>query len=163
MLDNGPWSAPNFTVCNECGEKTLINTVHNCTKNSVLEKVSVMSLQPDDILVLKSKFKFSEINEQNIKRLLETNFPGHKAICLEEGFELSVVRPSLKWTKDLPTKEGWYWHRYYFDELMFMEPLRVIVDEEPFYCERPGVYDYTDLIEFEGDEWYGPIEPPEYS
>lgn len=129
-----------------------------------IDKITTLSLQPDDVLVLNYEGKLSDKLYHHLKATLERVTPGHKVLIIEQGMTLQVLKPALKWTSDLPTQEGWYWHRYVFDDLIFVEPLRVFTDEVPFYCERPGVEDFNDLSDvlIGGDEWYGPIEPPEY-
>lgn len=67
-------------------------------------------------------------------------------------------KPTLKWTTDLPTQEGWYWLK---EE---NEPLIVVTVR--FECGELVYYEAMSEIDCcvalaEG-EWYGPIEPPEY-
>ena len=64
----------------------------------------------------------------------------------------------LKWTKELPTQEGWYWNKEinYKPECVKVDitangEFYVLYDEEMQNVKRFG------------GEWYGPIEPPEYT
>lgn len=70
----------------------------------------------------------------------------------------------MKWTKELPTKVGWYWHRanphdsaalWRVDVENGRADFRLVVvrdgrDDQPYV-----------LALFDGEEWAGPIPKPE--
>lgn len=66
----------------------------------------------------------------------------------------SCVKPVLKWTKELPTKEGYYWLRYN-DECGVIEIEDGHVNE---FCDTNSL----NVRNYSNCEWYGPIEPPKY-
>jgi len=112
-----------------------------------IDKIASLQLQPNDILVLNYGGKLSDVMFEHVKSCIEGIAPGHKAIILEEGSTLQVLKPALKWTSDLPTQEGWYW----FND-----------SGSPLYWDGKQ---WTNLDCYEADykneTWYGPIEPPE--
>lgn len=59
-----------------------------------------------------------------------------------------------RWSKDKPSKEGWYWYRRRFMGGT-LGPLCLQVDgEQVAVCGE-----WTALAEFDG-EWCGPLAPP---
>ena len=60
-----------------------------------------------------------------------------------------IEETDMNWTKELPTRRGWYWHKYSPD----YQPIMTVHDGregDPIYgfgCESDG-------------RWYGPLEPP---
>lgn len=71
----------------------------------------------------------------------------------------------MEWTKDLPTKPGWYWIVPLRDDDLSgrTPPYAVLVEQEGprfFRYWVPGM-DYADPVEsIAGAYWFGPIEPP---
>jgi len=123
-----------------------------------IDKIASLQLQPDDILVLNYQGKCSDKLYEHLKATLERIAPGHKALILEQGMTLQVLKPVLKWTSDLPTQEGWYWWK------MFNGTVKECVEVSLSSAGQLVVDDGDEVISLPtyGGEWYGPIEPPEY-
>ena len=78
-----------------------------------IDKIATLRLEPNDILVLNYGGKCSDNLYAHLNEVLERFVPGHKALILEQGITLQVLKPALKWTSDLPTQEGWYWNKQF--------------------------------------------------
>lgn len=113
-----------------------------------IDKIATLQLQPEDTLVFKFQHRISEANCERLTTQLKEKFPGVKAIILDEGADLQVLKPSLKWTNQKPTQEGWYWYRRTRNKHTACSIVNV-TNAVKLYSNYPG-------------EWYGPIEPPEY-
>ena len=66
-----------------------------------------------------------------------------------------MKKPKLKWTKKLPTVDGFYWWRYGPKDT---GPNRAIVEGEQVGCL--GFYINLDTLQVSG-QWYGPIPSKE--
>lgn len=62
----------------------------------------------------------------------------------------------LKWTKDPPTKEGWYWVRFVESQRW---PAMVIHHASEGRTVFPR-QDSKSYLKFPDAEWAGPLEPP---
>jgi hypothetical protein len=130
----------------------------NKSEEIKIDKIASLQLQPDDVLVLSYGGTVSDKTFDRLKTILERIAPGHKTLILENGMMLQVLKPSLKWTKELPTKEGIYWCR----DNQGKDPIFMaeVVNEGGWVAYEFGCEIYFSV--FEAYEWYGPIEPPEY-
>ena len=118
-----------------------------------IDKIASLQLQSDDILVLNYGGKLNKSAFARLKEQLETYFSNIKSCILEQGMTLQVLKPALKWTSDLPTQEGWYWCKFNDkDEITFAH-------FDGTFWENSGAWESCDSVI---NEWYGPIEPPEY-
>lgn len=122
-----------------------------------IDKIATLSLQPDDVLVLNYGGKLSEKLHVSLQESLRRIKLVNQVIILEQEMTLQVLKPALKWTSDLPTQEGWYWHKMSEDST-----LRALQVSK---CAGHFIVDDPDEVIFVRDvagEWCGPIEPPEY-
>ncbi len=55
--------------------------------------LTVLSLQPGDVILLRVPMRITVEDAEHITKLLHDKLPGHKVMFLEGGFELSVLRP----------------------------------------------------------------------
>ena len=53
-----------------------------------------LALKPGDVLVLKCPGKVSYDTAEKLRDMIETQFPGHKALVLDDGLELGVISPT---------------------------------------------------------------------
>lgn len=121
-----------------------------------IDKIAILQLQPDDILVLSYGGKISESAHNTIDDQLKESFPGVKCMILDSGMTLQVLKPALRWTSDLPTQDGIYWYKFNKNSI-------------PEVMELNGAWVFdmqsessTHIDSFKSGEWYGPIEPPKY-
>lgn len=74
--------------------------------------------------------------------------------------------PVMNWTKEAPTKEGYYWFRWPSygtpDQYEIAEARRVSPGKELHVrlFDSSG-NEFEPLFKYPGGEWYGPLEPPE--
>lgn len=66
----------------------------------------------------------------------------------------SCAKPVLKWTKELPIKDGYYWIRY--------KDVIEIAEIEDGYVNEFCDINSLNVKNYRNFEWYGPIEPPKY-
>lgn len=119
-----------------------------------IDKITTLNPKPNDTIVVSFDGKLTDQNVVMLKHQMKIAFPDNKCVITENGL---VIGLALKWTSDLPTQEGWYWHKMSEDSL----PTGLAVSK---YAER-FIVDAPDEVIFVRDfagEWYGPIEPPEY-
>lgn len=67
----------------------------------------------------------------------------------------------MEWTKEAPTKPGWYWNKSYDSN----KNIRIYMTKVDWYYKELRVaYPGNELlfrIDFWKDDlWYGPVEPP---
>jgi hypothetical protein len=74
----------------------------------------------------------------------------HESICKE---------PQLTWTKEKPTKEGFYWYREDGEKPEIVRCYSIDPIEGPLFWEMGCEQDFHGNS-MEG-EWYGPLEVPE--
>lgn len=58
----------------------------------VIPSVSVLSLQPDDILVLSVQARLNDRQREALRAAVGQAVPGHRVLVLEDGMELEVLR-----------------------------------------------------------------------
>ena len=70
-----------------------------------------------------------------------------------------TVIQCYEWTKEPPTKKGWYWHlgSHRFDTI---EAVKVDIEEDVLGVWRSGNWDEFYSCEKEGGYWLGPIPAP---
>jgi len=83
------------------------------------------------------------------------NFDYSKEITICKINATVTDRNGLSWSKDLPTKEGWYWLKR--DEDFEIIYIHYDAYDDP-YIEGRDLYER--LTERKNHLWYGPIEPP---
>ena len=62
----------------------------------------------------------------------------------------------MNWTTDKPTKQGWYWWRYFMDTIM----VYVYFDKGKGHVQYSG-HGTEDTLSLLNGEWFGPLEPPQ--
>lgn len=67
----------------------------------------------------------------------------------------------MKWTKEPPYREGWYWIKLFFE---FRTEIRIVNvqylvtgSNELYFTDGDGIYD----VDHTSAEWSGPIPEPE--
>lgn len=60
--------------------------------DEVLEHLKVLRLEPDDVLVFTHPTPMSAACADHIKKRLSEVFPGHRAVVLDQGSGLGVIR-----------------------------------------------------------------------
>ena len=68
---------------------------------------------------------------------------------------LGKLMSTYRWSKDAPTRSGWYWFRGHAHEA---DPFIVLVDEAGQFQWPDGGFQEVLLAK---GEWAGPIEEPE--
>ena len=56
--------------------------------------LTVLTLQPGDIILLRSPHRVSQFMCETLTARCKKEFPGHKVLVLEDGLELSILRPA---------------------------------------------------------------------
>lgn len=69
----------------------------------------------------------------------------------------------MKWTKEPPYKQGWYWNKIGRFEVTDSDLVYVVWSDRKkrFVGLDVDSLEYVDLNYFGDCEWFGPIEPPE--
>ena len=127
-----------------------------------IDKIATLRLEPNDILVLNYNGKLNESAYAMLKEQLEVHFQNIKSVILENNMTLQVLKPALKWTSDLPTQEGLYQMKYVLSGKVKFEFVEIY--EQEGLCIRFMGSSNDDVLSSmcKDNEWYGPIEPPEY-
>lgn len=68
---------------------------------------------------------------------------------------LAVEPPTRTWTRETPTKEGWYWYKSERDTKVRM--LEVITDNDRLEVRQEGLARY---LSYYNGCWYGPLDSP---
>lgn len=59
---------------------------------AILDKATVVHLQPDDVLVLSGLGPITPDDAQRFAAMLHQNLPGHKVLLLDEGIRIDLER-----------------------------------------------------------------------
>ncbi len=71
-----------------------MDTLEAGVKPEWLEAMSVVSLKPGDVILLRSKTALPYSAVARLKACLEGVFPGHAVLVLEDGMEFGVAHPA---------------------------------------------------------------------
>ena len=76
-----------------------------------------------------------------------------------------VGNPPLEWTKDVPTKEGYYFCRYVDNQIKSLNKINIYRLHKCPYTDnennRSLLVENTSLNNYKGAEWAGPIPEPQ--
>jgi len=79
---------------------------------------------------------------------------------MAESLKWNALPRRLKWTKEKPTQDGFYWCRFRHPNVMQQLIAMVLVNAKGRYGITVGSSDAHDIDSYDG-EWAGPIPMPE--
>lgn len=126
-----------------------------------IDKIATLNPAPDDTILVSFDGRLTEQNIDYLRKQMKIAFPDNKCLVVEGSLSVEIA---LKWTSDLPTQEGWYWLKYELEGKIEFEYVKIDNSAGNLYVSFIGTNNFEPIKTMcKDNEWYGPIEPPEYA